>query len=147
MPFLEMAINLVRQHLDLFKDGAAVSKITALAGAAKEKVDAEERLRKRVAVEAVEAQKHLKEAVTKVPEDKMVVDAPKKQQPVDVDASKVEAAEASGKEGPRGELSFPFFPFVFFVEFGLLEYGTLMAIFLVISDVAKHQYGTSGLPS
>ncbi|KAG1330813.1 Protein BOBBER 1 [Cocos nucifera] len=103
MPFLEMAIDLVRRHSDLFKDGAAVSKITALAAAAKEKVDAEEKLRKRAAAEAAEAQKRLKEAATKVPEDVMEVDAPKKQEPVEVDASNVEAAEASGKEGARVE--------------------------------------------
>ncbi|XP_008780424.2 protein BOBBER 1-like [Phoenix dactylifera] len=100
MPFLEMAIDLVRRHSGLFKDGAAVSKITAVVAAAKEKVDAEERLKKRAAAEAAEAEKRLKETVTKVPEDKMEVDAPKKQQAVEVEASKVEAAEASGKGGP-----------------------------------------------
>lgn len=105
MPFLEMAIDLVRRRSDLFKDGAAVSKITAMVAAAKEEVDAEERLKKR----ASEAEKRPKEMATKVPEKKVEEDAPKKQQPVEVGASEkqraVEADKASGKEDPRSELS------------------------------------------
>ncbi|KAG1334438.1 protein BOBBER 1 [Cocos nucifera] len=100
VPFLEMAIDLVRRRSDLFKDGAAVSKITAMVAAAKEKVDAEERLKKR----AAEAEKRPKETATKVPE-KVEVDAPEKQQPVEVGASEkqqaAEADKANGKEGPR----------------------------------------------
>ncbi|XP_008809569.2 protein BOBBER 1-like [Phoenix dactylifera] len=101
MPFLEMAIDLVRRRSDLFKDGAAASKITAMVAAAKEKLDAEERLKKR----AVEAEKRPKETATKVPEKKVEVDAPKQlHQPVEVGASDkeraVEADKANGKEGP-----------------------------------------------
>ncbi|XP_010917089.1 protein BOBBER 1 [Elaeis guineensis] len=101
VPFLEMAIDLVRRCSDLFEDGAGVSKITAMVAAAKEKVDAEERLKKR----AAEAERRPKETETKVPEKKLEVDAPEKQQPVDVGPSEkqqaVEADKANGKEGPR----------------------------------------------
>ncbi|KAJ8510374.1 hypothetical protein OPV22_000808 [Ensete ventricosum] len=68
MPFLEAAIDLVRRQSDFFTDEAAVTKVVRAVTAAKEKVDAEERLKKRAADDAAKAEKRLKEAVQEAAE-------------------------------------------------------------------------------
>ncbi|XP_064950541.1 protein BOBBER 2-like [Musa acuminata AAA Group] len=52
MPLLEAAIDLVRRRTEFFKDEAAVGEVVKAVTAAKEKFDAEERLKKRAADEA-----------------------------------------------------------------------------------------------
>ncbi|WOL11551.1 protein BOBBER 1-like [Canna indica] len=70
LPFLETAIDLVRRRSDFFEDELAVGKVVKAVNTAKEKVDADERLKKRAAEDAAKAEKRLKEAAQKAPEKK-----------------------------------------------------------------------------
>ncbi|URD78111.1 CS domain [Musa troglodytarum] len=92
MPFLEAAIDLVRRQSDFFKDEAAVQKVVRAVTAAKEKVDAEERLKKRAADDAAKAEKRLKEAAQKAAE---------KTEAKDQQTEAAAAAKDEEKEGLR----------------------------------------------
>ncbi|RZR81899.1 hypothetical protein BHM03_00008205 [Ensete ventricosum] len=99
MPFLEAAIDLVRRQSDFFTDEAAVTKVVRAVTAAKEKVDAEERLKKRAADDAAKAEKRLKEAAQEAAEKTEAKD------------QKTEAAAVpkdEEKEGLRSKLSSSF---------------------------------------
>lgn len=85
LSLLETVFDLIRRRSDLFKDPMAVSKITALASAAKAKVDAE-----------MAAERKKKEAAAKAKEAK--VEKKSVEKPVEVDTGKKDEAESSSKK-------------------------------------------------
>ncbi|KAJ3700581.1 hypothetical protein LUZ61_004286 [Rhynchospora tenuis] len=85
LSLLETAFDVIRRRSDLFKDPAAVSKITALASAAKAKVDAE-----------LAAERKKKEDLAKA--EKAKVEKKSAEKSREVDAEKKEEAESSSKK-------------------------------------------------
>uniref|UniRef100_A0A0D9X771 CS domain-containing protein n=1 Tax=Leersia perrieri TaxID=77586 RepID=A0A0D9X771_9ORYZ len=74
IPFLQAAIDVVRRHSDMFHDPSAVSRVTSLAMAAREKVEAEER-------RAREAQRKEAEEVEKKAAEERKAKAPAEVKP------------------------------------------------------------------
>ncbi|XP_078174727.1 protein BOBBER 1-like [Carex rostrata] len=85
LSLLETVFDLIRRRSDLFKDPTAVSKITALASAAKAKVDAE-----------LAAERKKKEAMEKAKEAK--VEKKSAEKPVEVNTEKKDEPESSSKK-------------------------------------------------
>lgn len=85
LSLLETVFDLIRKRSDLFKDPTAVSKITALASAAKAKVDAE-----------LAAERKKKEAMEKAKEAK--VEKKSVEKTVEVNTEKKDEAESSSKK-------------------------------------------------
>ncbi|XP_062228541.1 protein BOBBER 1-like [Phragmites australis] len=95
LPFLHAAIDVARRRSDLFRDPSAVSKVTAMASAARAQVEAEERAAREEERKAAEAERKAAEAERKAAEaerDAKAVAAP----------APAPAAESSGVTAERG---------------------------------------------
>ncbi|KAJ1696143.1 hypothetical protein LUZ63_004655 [Rhynchospora breviuscula] len=92
LSLLETAFDVIRRRSDLFKDPAALSKITALAAAAKAKVDAD-----------LAADRKKKEDLAKAEKAKVEKEKQSAEKPREVDAQKKEEAESSSKKAKLEE--------------------------------------------